>query len=38
MRIKPSHILIVQGDEDAKAVLKEKYQQLLPEAKIEIAQ
>ncbi len=38
MRIKPKHILIVHGDEDAKEILKKKYQQLLPEAKVEIAQ
>ena len=36
MRIKPKHILIVHGDEQAKASLKEHYQQLLPEALIEI--
>jgi metallo-beta-lactamase family protein len=38
MRIKPKHILIVHGDEKAKATLKAQYQQLLPEALIEIGQ
>jgi metallo-beta-lactamase family protein len=38
MRIKPQHILIVHGDEKAKASLKEQYQLLLPEALIEIGQ
>jgi metallo-beta-lactamase family protein len=38
MRIKPKHILIVHGDEEAKATLKEKYQQLSPDALIEIGQ
>ncbi len=37
MRHQPTHIKIVHGDEEAKAVLAEKYQQLLPNAKIEIA-
>lgn len=36
MRVKPKHILIVHGDEDAKVALKEKYQQLSTEALIEI--
>lgn len=36
MRIKPKNILIVHGDEKAKAALKEQYQLLLPEALIEI--
>ncbi|TMM46395.1 MBL fold metallo-hydrolase RNA specificity domain-containing protein [Colwellia ponticola] len=36
MRIKPTHILIVHGDEAAKAILKKQYQQLLPNALIEI--
>ncbi len=36
MRHKPSHIKIVHGDNDAKQALAEKYQQLLPNAKIEI--
>jgi len=38
MRIKPQHILIVHGDEEAKASLKAQYQLLLPEALIEIGQ
>ena len=38
MRIKPQHILIVHGDEAAKAILKKQYQQLLPNALIEIGQ
>jgi len=38
MRIKPKHILIVHGDEEAKASLKAQYQLLLPEALIEIGQ
>jgi len=38
MRIKPKHISIVHGDEQAKASLKEHYQQLLPEALIEIGE
>lgn len=38
MRIKPKHIVIVHGDEKAKATLKAQYQQLLPEALIEIGQ
>jgi metallo-beta-lactamase family protein len=37
MRYKPKHIKIVHGDENAKAALADKYQQLLPNAKIEIA-
>jgi len=37
MRHKPQHIKIVHGDENAKARLAEKYQQLLPSAKIEVA-
>ena len=37
MRHKPKHIKIVHGDEKAKAILAEKYQQILPNAKIEIA-
>ena len=37
MRHKPQHIKIVHGDENAKARLAEKYQQLLPNAKIEVA-
>ena len=37
MRHKPKHIKIVHGDENAKATLAEKYQQILPYAKIEIA-
>jgi len=36
MRIKPKHILLVHGDEEAKAILKEQYQKLLPDALIEI--
>ncbi|PKI17938.1 MBL fold metallo-hydrolase RNA specificity domain-containing protein [Colwellia sp. 12G3] len=36
MRIKPKHILIVHGDEQAKASLKQHYQELLPDALIEI--
>ena len=36
MRIKPKHILIVHGDEQAKALLKEHYQKLLPDALIDI--
>jgi metallo-beta-lactamase family protein len=36
MRHKPSHIKIVHGDDDAKQALAKKYQQLLPNAKIEI--
>ena len=36
MRHKPSHIKIVHGDNKAKLALAEKYQQLLPNAKIEI--
>ena len=38
MRHQPKHIKIVHGDEQAKAVLAKKYQQLLPKAKIEIAE
>jgi metallo-beta-lactamase family protein len=38
MRIKLKHILIVHGDEKAKAALKEQYQLLLPGALIEIRQ
>lgn len=38
MRIKPKHILIVHGDEQAKVSLKDLYQQLLPEALIEIGE
>jgi len=38
MRIKPQHILIVHGDDKAKASLKEQYQLILPEALIEIGQ
>jgi metallo-beta-lactamase family protein len=37
MRHKPKHIKIVHGDENAKVALADKYQQLLPNAKIEIA-
>jgi metallo-beta-lactamase family protein len=37
MRYKPKHIKIVHGDENAKEILADKYQQLLPYAKIEIA-
>ncbi len=37
MRVKPEHILLVHGDEDAKATLKACYQQLLPYALIEVA-
>ncbi len=37
MRHKPKHILLVHGDEQAKSALAKKYQQLLPKAKIEIA-
>lgn len=37
MRHKPKHIKIVHGDENAKATLAEKYQQLLPSVKITIA-
>ena len=37
MRHKPSHIKIVHGDDSAKQALAEKYKQLLPNAKIEIA-
>jgi metallo-beta-lactamase family protein len=37
MRHKPKHIKIVHGDENAKAALANQYQQLLPNAKIEIA-
>ena len=37
MRHKPKHILLVHGDEQAKSALAKKYQQLLPNAKIEIA-
>ncbi len=36
MRHKPKHILLVHGDEQAKSALAKKYQQLLPNAKIEI--
>jgi metallo-beta-lactamase family protein len=36
MRHKPKHIKIVHGDENARAALADKYQQLLPNAKIEI--
>ncbi|WP_159821371.1 MBL fold metallo-hydrolase RNA specificity domain-containing protein [Colwellia sp. 20A7] len=36
MHHKPQHIKIVHGDEDAKQALAQKYQQLLPNAKIEI--
>lgn len=36
MRFQPSHIKIVHGDNKAKAMLANKYQQLLPNAKIEI--
>lgn len=36
MRHKPSNIKIVHGDDNAKQVLAKKYQQLLPNAKIEI--
>lgn len=38
MRYKPAHIKIVHGDTQAKEKLAEKYQALLPEVKIEIAQ
>jgi len=37
MRHKPKHIKIVHGDEYAKEALAKEYQQLLPNAKIEIA-
>ncbi|MER2493210.1 MBL fold metallo-hydrolase RNA specificity domain-containing protein [Catenovulum sediminis] len=37
MRIKPKHIKIVHGDDDAKLALKKEYERILPEAKIEIA-
>jgi len=37
MRHKPKHIKIVHGDETAKKALAEAYQQLLPNANIEIA-
>jgi len=37
MRHKPKHIKIVHGDQNAKEVLADKYLQLLPDAKIEIA-
>jgi len=37
MRYQPEHIKIVHGDEQAKQALAEKYSQLLPGAKIEIA-
>ena len=37
MRHKPQHIKIVHGDEEAKSVLAEKYQQLLPNSYIEVA-
>jgi metallo-beta-lactamase family protein len=37
MRHKPKHILIVHGDDNAKTELANKYQQFLPDAKIEIA-
>ncbi len=36
MRHKPKHILLVHGDEQAKSALAKKYQQLLPNTKIEI--
>jgi metallo-beta-lactamase family protein len=36
MHHKPQHIKIVHGDESAKQALAQKYQQLLPNAKIEI--
>jgi len=36
MRHQPQHIKIVHGDEDAKQVLAEQYQEMLPSAKIEI--
>jgi metallo-beta-lactamase family protein len=36
MRHKPNNILLVHGDEEAKIALAKKYQQLLPNAKIEI--
>ena len=38
MRIKPKHILIVHGDEETKAILKEQPQRLQPEGIIEIGQ
>jgi metallo-beta-lactamase family protein len=37
MRHQPKHIKIVHGDEYAKKALAKEYQQLLPNAKIEIA-
>jgi metallo-beta-lactamase family protein len=37
MRHRPEHIKIVHRDENAKAALADKYQQLLPNAEIEIA-
>jgi len=37
IRHQPKHIKIVHGDENAKVTLANKYQQLLPNAKIEIA-
>ena len=37
MRHQPKNILLVHGDEQAKVALAKKYQQLLPKAKIEIA-
>ncbi len=37
MRVKPKHILLVHGDEKAKSSLKACYQQLLPDALIEVA-
>jgi len=36
MRHQPTHIKIVHGDERAKQVLAKKYNEILPNAKIEI--
>jgi metallo-beta-lactamase family protein len=38
MRHQPTHIKIVHGDESAKQALAEKYQTMLPNAKIDIPQ
>jgi len=37
MRIKPKHIKIVHGDEEAKQALKHEYEKLLPHCHVEIA-
>jgi metallo-beta-lactamase family protein len=37
MRVKPKHIKIVHGDEEAKQALKMEYEKLLPHCKVEIA-